>query len=460
MGINDLPWRKFPRSAINDIQLDYISSLMDERLKAAPLLFFVTMFCLADDDGCFDVEDGVIFSRAMKCGTPEDIQKLAAYFEERHLIMKIDPKMTIYMITDWVVPDRGAYHQTPLTAEERRESVRKKIQSEKSAAAAIRKSRVDAVAQKALEIPFYIPSKLKQDVPTTGEAARMDVPEKGKEEKTSGRKFLYPHNDKKRRFVAMDTEGENREQNTDSTVQNGKDTHTQEAAHEANQTEEDPAEPEEKETGETGQCTEDSGDSGTGQAKELRREEGQETEQKGDGNARQETEKETGKKDVRIILGKFFKQHNPAGFGDENKQNIAIQQITEKIGCLADERNPAEMIACQYEMAFTKLSASDGYYKGAALLPSIMLSDAIWYRLTERVAKILAGSGENRKKWEEELEKNRIAVEKQREDEENARKKLFVGDGVEKLYLESGVDPEDPDRVRKLLNRKQVEKRE
>lgn len=127
--VNDLPWRKVPRDIIRNEDLDYISYLLDDSLKPAPLLFYITAYCKADDFGVFDIEDGVIFSRLMRIGKPADVKTIAEAMVKRHLIRPVADNCTSYVILDWEVPQRKSV-RTSKTAEERRKTAEEKIQQE------------------------------------------------------------------------------------------------------------------------------------------------------------------------------------------------------------------------------------------------------------------------------------------------------------------------------------------
>ena len=131
--MNDLAWRKFPVNTIRNEELDYISYLLPKSLSAAPYMFYMTAICKCDDDGVFDIEDGVIFSRLMRMGSPGDVMEIAKMLTERRILTQVTAsKPSIYMITDWDAPDRRGVVKTK-TAEERRAIIAAKIEAEQNA---------------------------------------------------------------------------------------------------------------------------------------------------------------------------------------------------------------------------------------------------------------------------------------------------------------------------------------
>lgn len=131
--INELAWRKFPRDTMRNEDLDYVSYLLGKDKAALPFLFYTTAFCKCDDDGVFDIEDGVIFSRLMRLGNPEDVITVAELLCDRKIITRIIDGENVFMITDWEAPQRpGSYGKKSMTAEERRRAIAAKISSEQS----------------------------------------------------------------------------------------------------------------------------------------------------------------------------------------------------------------------------------------------------------------------------------------------------------------------------------------
>lgn len=128
--MNDLAWRKFPVNTIRNEELDYVASFLKKELACAPYMFYMTAICKCDDDGVFDVEDGVMFSRLMRIGSPEDILNIANMMQQRHIITQIIPNASYYMFTDWEAPERRGVIKSR-TAEERRQAVAAKIEAEK-----------------------------------------------------------------------------------------------------------------------------------------------------------------------------------------------------------------------------------------------------------------------------------------------------------------------------------------
>lgn len=129
--MNDLAWRKFPVNTIRNEDLDYIAFLMPQELQTAPFMFYMTAICKCDDDGVFDIEDGVIFARLMRIpNRPEVVYEIAKYMTQRRILTQVIPGSSIFMITDWDAPDRRGVVKTK-SAEERRTIIAQKIEAER-----------------------------------------------------------------------------------------------------------------------------------------------------------------------------------------------------------------------------------------------------------------------------------------------------------------------------------------
>ena len=128
MAIDDLPWRKFPRDAISNVKIRFIQKQLPQHLKHCALLFFTTAYCLADDYGAFDLEDGLVFADAMDIDNPDDIFLIAELFGTRGVMEKVNER--IYVINDWDMPNRDRQYRTPLTAVQRREAVQARLKTE------------------------------------------------------------------------------------------------------------------------------------------------------------------------------------------------------------------------------------------------------------------------------------------------------------------------------------------
>lgn len=122
----NIVWRKLPIGIIRDEEMDLIADQLPQELKAAPYMFYLTALCKADDDGTFDLGDGVIFSRLMRIGSPADVFKIANLMMKRKLILRAG-NSTRCIICNWEYPEK----ETPRTMAQRRAIVAQKIEEER-----------------------------------------------------------------------------------------------------------------------------------------------------------------------------------------------------------------------------------------------------------------------------------------------------------------------------------------
>ena len=61
--LNDVAWRKMPTDILTNETMTYIESQMPAGFEYAPFMFYQAALKKCDDDGIFDIGDGIIFSR-------------------------------------------------------------------------------------------------------------------------------------------------------------------------------------------------------------------------------------------------------------------------------------------------------------------------------------------------------------------------------------------------------------
>lgn len=490
MGLQNITWRKLPRNAVSDIRIQSVAMQLPQELKPAALLFYVVAICTADDDGVFDIDDGFTFSIAMQCGTPDDVFQIADLFVLRKLIVQVEDDSSQYMLVDWESPFVDSRFKSSLTAEQRRQAVLNKMQQNKKIAKSIKKAGAAPKDTYRPEPRFSSPAPQPAPLPSQEQLSDYRFSQK-KSEKTEPF-FPCPENDKKSNSVATgnlndsfvisvatdtDRQTDKTDRGTDNTEQTEK-THTHTDAQSVRETPDKsgsdaPAEEKTETETETENRNTDNPDIKTELQTETKNvidiRELQETVQKksietetaneadsviqSDGKEVTKAETLTGKGDCGSVLKSFFSKKNPAGFADVNAELQAIQEITKRVDALKDTRNSPEIIVCQYIRQFERLVTGDGYYKNAPLLASYMIKPGIWARITQQAAKVLSDSGGTGGKWFEECQKWRAEAEKDRE-------KLGVDNITDALYINSGINPQDPNRIAKLMEQRKVVKRE
>lgn len=402
--LNDLAWRKVPRNIIRDENIEYISSLLPENLKAAPMLLYFIMYCKADDEGVVDLEDGAIYSRLMmNTATPEAVIEIARLMAKRKLLLPVVADVNVYIIEDWDIPARPGVRASR-TMEERRAAVAAKIRQEQ--------------AQKQDAIDF--------DRLRAGANA-----------------FFCAHDDKIRVFV--DTERDKREIRENSETRDLKEierekTHTESsngafsapyAAQEKlqenfRQTDiQNPAELEKETQFELTNPVVSAPES-------LKPERVQNFEE-------QRTDANRDIQEVYVVFKEFFAK-NCLGF-QEAKYKNELMDLAECICLLKDEINTPPVIAVMFCKQFKLLSEGEGYYHNLPLFPSELLKPAVYRTVLSMTSKVLCNKSVAHGWIEQSKALNEIPGR-------------AVYDDLQKMLLESNINPDSEHPLRDYLIKK------
>lgn len=434
MGVEDLPWRKFPRDAISNVKIRFIQKQLEPHLRHGALLFFTTAYCLADDNGVIDIEDGLVFADAMDIDNPDDVFVIANLFASRGIMDKITER--IFMFIEWDVPNRERTARAPLTAAQRRAAVQAQLQQK---------------ATQANDKPPDVVPKVAKTVATKNEKMSLHA----------------PCSDKKCESVATHREKREKEK---------KETHTQETAHLAH----DALCAHSAPCGTAQECEKQEQDRKTEKTTETQRKTQEKTairhtqgEECTDGSNTPEKDisdtktitvgeridkapdPEKGDRpcaylETLEVLQAFFEKHNPSGYPEQQKEQKAIISLIHRINLLQDTTNSAEIIAVNFCRCFKKLTEQHPYYKGMPLLPSNLVKPGAFSVVFDETAKILRPKN---REWQKKYEK---MVAESTQDEAVYGNDDYLGAQC-KAY---GINPDSPDRVRQLLVAQNVHKRQ
>ena len=129
--LRDVYWRQYPIDLLSDDKMTYIESFMSEEYKYAPYMFYITALKLADDNGIFDLEDGIIFARLMRVKSRALVFQIANLMRQHKIMYRLSDDTMLMQIADWTYSDKKIR-----TAEERRRIVADKIAKERAKKAA------------------------------------------------------------------------------------------------------------------------------------------------------------------------------------------------------------------------------------------------------------------------------------------------------------------------------------
>ncbi|MCR5284885.1 MAG: hypothetical protein K6D95_04750 [Treponema sp.] len=463
--LKDIYWRRYPIDLLNDDKMLYIESLMPEKLKYAPYMFYITALKLADDDGVFDLEDGVIFARLMRVPDVQIVFEVANLMRQRKVIYRLFDDSNYCGLTDW----EYAKNEKVRSIEERRQVVAQAIKEAQKKQHSEKDFVIAKNAGKYNAIPYSNSCAGKcNDIPQT--MATDNAPESNVFAPDSS-SFLCSENDKKTENVVKtrmdDKNAENvvKNENCDNFPENVV-IHREREERENKEIEQN-THTEKKEqlpgseslqSSTPGNCKET-----TPAVAETNLTETQNSESDENNSDYSQTDTsclaeralklevvEDEKNDesgLLSYLNEFFVKNC---YGYKPKQSAhALKKLAEEIEAVSDEVNPPLEVAailCSEYKNMTEGKRNE-YWKGMPLLPSFMYKPRCWQELMQYAGKILAKSNahnrflEAAKKAEEEYQKDAAAISVARRDE----------------YLKYGIAPEDPNAVRKLLQAKSRE---
>jgi len=505
MNNESLWWRKFPRNCIRDEKLDYIAYKLGPEKGCLALLFYTVAYCSADDDGVFDIDDGIIFSRQMHFGSPEDVQTVADLMEERKLITRLCPKSTKYILDWWIPVDQTVVRRAP-SAEERRCEVLSKLRSElevKSAADSMARQKRSRPAT--TEPPFFSPENDKKQESVVQKNLN-DTFQKNVVQKDLNDTF--PKNVVQTQTIqTIQTDITDRQDNTDYTDR--KDTHTQKSAAcgadagtgpapapqaqcartgtdkedtrpQETQSAQYAQSPEDRQTGTaepTGEdaktytasaegCTASSGEAATPPAKsrtrgaeinkKIKMPESAVSELALTGVMRTETDWKCAE-----VLWKFALDKCTWGWekdADSCRVELsAIQVIILRLRDMEEPKNPALIVLGQLlgqfdQFVCTQNGDTRNYFYGLQELPSNMLKKTVWPQIVAGARKILHPTQLSGHYWAEQCKKDEETVKKEAE--------TYNVDGLKRQeFSERGINPDSPSAWQQLLASKALENR-
>lgn len=394
---DELAWRKFPRNAARDENLDYIAYLLGDKAPQA-LLFFTIMYCICDDDGVFDLEDGIIFSRMMKTGTPDDVFHVASLMEKRRIIVRcID---NVFMIRNWDAPQRSSnFGRSARTMEERRAAVAKKISEER------RKEPVDFFCTENDKNANFVVTQ--REIERERETDRPEETERTQREENleTERKETHTEGVVTAHSISASTTPpeESVKKNTDPEVK---------VRHK---------EPEEEKIS--------PGKMLAGMAAEVY-------------EVRQHYDQEK-RRQLLCQLNDFFAK-NCLGY-EWKRYTAYVSEIADRIFKLATEKNSAEMVAAVMTSQFLALSQNEGHYKGVPLTPEYFLKAGVYAHVLNNAGRILLTKDQDKTTWQAETEKYM---------QNSAENHAVVDNWLEEECLKYGIDPHDPQRQVELMRAK------
>lgn len=451
--MNDLAWRKFPVNTIRNEDLDYIAFLLPEELKAAPFMFYMTAICKCDDDGVFDLEDGVIFARLMRMGTAAQILQIANYMTQRRIITQVIPGSSIFMITDWDAPDRRNAIKSK-TAEERRAIIAAKIEAEQRARIQQQNAMKPAPEKSAETWPSWsapapapAPAKATETAGPYFIAQPLPVVDYNELQArcAQGDDFFCPLNDKNAQNVEETERERDREipRETEENTESKKETHTEKTedmreeasrasgpfmgppAPLAEDTRPEKAEESEKD----GIPAEENPSAISRLAEEAI---GKINENREAGVLPEEVA------ELREIAIDFFVR-NSLIFNKMSDAH-AIEILVNRVIRLKTPKNPAATVMKTILRQFKIRATTKGdYFYNCKITPQFLLTTNTWHHILQQASALLLTFKENDSEWKFQIQAK------------NPEDILAISNEMRTECIKYGIDPDDPNRASKLL---------
>lgn len=435
MAQQDMVWRKLPIGIIRDEDMDLIADQLPPEMKAAPYMFYFTALCKADNDGIFDLEDGVIFSRLMRIGTPKDVFIIANLMMKRKLIMRYG-ETSRCMITAWDYPQR----EKPRTIEERRKVVQQQIETEKKAEPNGQFS-FQPIAQQQVNNEFS----------DFGEPV--------------DRNFFSHLNDKKAENVTKNFFDDKNEKNVVKKIETEREKERERERLRVERIEtHTEREEEERETEKLALAAIEAAYSASTEEYTTEHTENTEihneqTEQENnamrilnqleENNLVDHAENDEVRTQVYGSLVSFFTKNNLAFNEQRDKEELI--RIVDRVIPLATARNPAPIVINVMLAQFKKLSEEDAFYKGTPLTPYELLKPGMYGHVLQAASKILLNQSNKDGAWLDQMKQYEAEV---------AKEKSAIYNVMDQEYIQYGIDPADPNRAAKLLQIKAGSKQE
>ena len=449
--LRDVYWRQYPIDLLNDEKMGYIESQMPAGYEYAPYMYYITALKLADDDGIYDLDDGIIFARLMRVKDTQLVFDVTNLMRKYKIIYRLSDDSNLCGIVEWTYPDKKKR-----TLAERKQAAVNAIERERARSISTKDFGPAGCAGKCNDIPQSTACAGKcNDIPQ-GPENNPQVPAAAASDPAQSAVFFMPDDDKNRKNVVInaddDKSGENvTDIHTDSANNTVQEVHTN--THIQQATGYGPIEgPPPAACQNSIPAIADTQNSNT----EIQTE-NQDANPSGDismlaDEAMMQNQEGTKKQDTALFdyLNDFFVKNC---YGYKPKQSAkAIQDLSARIQELSDEMNPAVEVAavlCGEYKKMTEGQRSD-YWRGQPVLPAYMIKPRCWMELMQYAGKILA-TKKNQSKFEKAMAEAKAKAEADRDE---------IKQWIDSEYEKYGINPESPAATAELIRAKSLEQTE
>lgn len=485
--LRDVYWRQYPVDLLSDDKMACVEAMLPDDQKHIPYMIYIAALKLCDNDGVFDVDDGVVLARLTRVKDVKTVLNIVNLMRQRKILFRLFDNSTLCGLVDWTYSEKD---KKVRTIEERRKLVAERIQKEQTRAGVDKDFTLPGEERTApsvsapqraapAKVPDFITKCKTCEAYDAAENACTDptaeccqrhwkpaAPVQEAETAPAPQDFLYTENDKNAENVVIsgmdDKNAENVVTLQDNTVQDNKTiqtnrqniqtyTHTQQQAtgsalpvgappvtcQDTNAVGVENIQSINTETPDTPTDGEAECDSAISSLAEMAlREAG-----KGD--------EEIAQASLTEYLNEFFVK-NCYGF-KKNQAAGAINELIGKIFELCDEENPPATVASVMCSEFKKMCEGQRgkHWKDMPLLPARMINPNVWAVLCQNAGKILATNKNS----------NKFMAAAQKAQEECEAEKDLVSVAMREEYLKYNINPDDPNAQKLLLVAKSQEQK-
>ena len=426
---NSKPWSKIPTDLLENKVMHYAESELGPALSFAPVLFYLAGSSKADEDGIFDIGNGVEFAQLCKVDSPETVFKIANEMTKCRVVAHVKDS-TMYLFAEWEYPTRQTTPPTLADRYKKAQFLWSKKQQENSFFI-VQSEKVDTVTNNenntlnkclntiqqpvneclnTIQAPEAPAAQIRRD------KSRLEQ-SKAEQIKADVEKNTHRVDGVEGEKVGTSGELSNNSPTVPTTDNNG----TVETI-KTQETENIMTVPD-------WSIVPNSESSDTLADEAL------------------ETEKEKAifvPSSITKLLGDFFKNNNAAY--NVNKGAPMCEKIAKEIVSCSDNVSDAELLTTRLICEFKRLHDEPGYYHDVPLMPAYMLKDKIWAQLSSRIGRVYGTKAEPKtKSVEEQARQDWI---EHCEDVDNPEADFY------EEYKRFGIDPNEPDAVQKLLRAK------
>lgn len=429
---NSKPWAKIPTDLLENKLMFQAERHLPESLNYVPVLFYLAGATKADDDGIFDIDNGLEFASLCKVKSPENIFKVAAVMVQARIFAHV-PNTSFYIFTEWEYATR----QTARTLSYRFDLAKKKAQ------------------QKATENSYFYGDNLEPStkidnlVNNNNYTENKNLNTKQSEvnecfntiqgEKTANDRIEEIREDKNRQDKIISDEIKNTHTRIDGVVQDET----------------------EKSRGFLGNPQDFSAQENKKSDEIIQNQKimsvpsweivpNSENEKPVEVQNQEKQEATFVPTKTIKTLGDFFKQNNVAY--NELKGSKIVEQIAYELSQSCKNDDETNVLAERFCKEFKAMhdAPETDHWHNIPLMPAYMIKDVVWAQLNSRVTRIY-GSVSNQNQ-------NPNTVEQAKKDyAEHIQDLQSSCNSQDAEYIRLGIDPEDPNRIQKMLIKKAMQ---